>query len=67
MAKIAKHNRNAAEINRHFIEWNQGHLECKDCGRTFIEAKLHIMASEKCGWENGLALKFKDVKDIREK
>ena len=43
-----------------------GTLECRDCGRTLIEAKFHMMASEKCGWENGSALKYTDITDNNE-
>ena len=64
--KIAKHSRNAAEINRHFIEWNQGHFECKDCGRRVIENNFNVMTNEKCGRGNGVALKYKDIKDTKE-
>ena len=65
--KIAKQNRNAAEINRHFIEWNQGHLECKDCGRRVIENNFNVMTNEKCGWDHGLAFKYKYIKDTKER
>ena len=64
---IAKHNRSAAETNRLFIECNQGHLECKDCGRRVTEKVFKFMTNEKCGWDHGLAFKYMDIKDTKER
>ena len=29
---IERHNRNAADLSKHYIEWHPAHLECKECG-----------------------------------
>ena len=65
--KTANHNRNAVELSRHFIEWQDGILECKDCGRRLTESNFKLMANEPCEWERGSMLTYKDIKNARER
>ena len=65
--KIARHNRNVAEPSKHYIEWQDGTLECKDCGRRLTESNFKLMAHETCKWEHGSNQKYKDIKNARER
>ena len=35
--RIGNRNRNAVELSRHYIVWQERTLECKDCGRRLTE------------------------------
>ena len=65
--KIANYSRNATKLSRHFIEWQDGSLECKDCGRSLTENKFNLIANERCRWERSSKVKYKDIKDTRER
>ena len=51
---IERHNRNAAELSRHYIEWHHTYLECKDCGCRNKEENFKLMAEEHCGWHQDM-------------
>ena len=65
--KIAKHNINAAEICKHYIDWKHEHLECKDCGGKVTEGDLKLMMTEKCGWHHGIPFNYMRIKETKER
>ena len=55
---IERHNRNAAELSRHYIEWSHTHLECKDCGCKSTDENFKLMIKEQCGWHHYMKLNW---------
>ena len=51
---IERHNRNAAELSRHYIEWHHTYLECKDCGCRSKEENFKLMTEAQCEWHLGM-------------
>ena len=44
--KIANHSINTVELSRHFMEWQDGILECKDCGRRLTDNNFELITNE---------------------
>ena len=53
---IERHNRNAAELCRHYTEWHHTYLECKDCGCRSKEENVKAMSEAQCEWHQGMLL-----------
>ena len=62
---IERHNRNAAELSKHYIEWHPAHLECKDCGCRSIEANFKTMTDAQCEWHQGMQPRQADISTKR--
>ena len=58
---IERHNRNAAELSRHYIEWHHTYLECKDCGCKSKEENFKVMMEAQREWHLGMLLPQSDI------
>ena len=62
---IERHNRNAAELSKHYIEWHPAHIECKDCGCRSTEANFKTMTEAQCEWHQGMQPRQADISTKR--
>ena len=62
---IERHNRNAAELSKHYIEWHHTYLECKDCGCRNTEANFKPMTEAQCEWHQDMLPRHADISTKR--